>query len=143
MAPCRFETAVQQLRNRLIRCGPVSVAAAEDGVGDAGEGVGGQCLIAQPGRERGRVLRWFAVVGGADDQHGALRRQIRAVVVERGDGDLVAALDALAAEPVGDAFGRAQVRPEQHQQRGAMTVGRSARVFGREVLSPLVRLRGW
>jgi len=55
------------------------------------------------------------------------------VVVERGDGDLVAALHSLSAESVGDAFGGSQIRPEEHQQRRAMTGG------GRTSLRPVRR----
>ena len=43
-----LETAVQQLRNRLIRCGPVGVAASEDRVRHPGEGVGGQDAAPSP-----------------------------------------------------------------------------------------------
>ena len=61
-----------------------------------------------------------AVVGRADDQHGAVARQVVDVVVERAEGDVEAALGALLGEPGGDRLGGAEVRAEQHAQRGAV-----------------------
>ena len=126
----RLQRGVDPRRHRLVGRGPVAVAAAEDGVAHPrrrGRGV------VDPRAELRRVVRRLAVVGGGDDHDGALGRQLADRVVEPGGAGGVAAVGGLAGDPRGDVLGRAEVRAEEHQQRGAVPVGGSLLRLGRVV----------
>ena len=112
------ELLVEQGRDGLVGGGPLRVAAAEDGVGQAGGRIGGG--TPDPAAERGGVVGRGAVVGGADDQRGAVAGQVVDVVVERAEGDVEAAFGALLGQAGGDRLGGAEVGPEQHAERGAV-----------------------
>ena len=119
-AAVRGELVVEQRRHRLVRRGPFGVAAAEHAVRHTvRRAVGG---ARDPPAERGGVVRGSAVVGRADDEHGAVAGQVVDVVVERPEGHGEPALGALLRQPGRDRLGGAEVRAEQHRERGAVPV---------------------
>ncbi len=115
----------------LISRRPVAVAAAEDAVLDAGEGVGRQSRIAQLLAEFRGVVRRLAVVRGGDDHDGALLGQRVGVLVERPDRGAEAPDPRVVGDAVRDALGCAEIGAEQHQERRRMRVCRRSRIRGR------------
>ncbi len=119
-AAVRGELVVEQRRHRLVRRGPLGVAAAEDAVRHTvRRAVGG---ARDPPAERGGVVRGSTVVGRADDEHGAVAGQVVDVVVERPEGHGEPALGALLRQAGRDRLGGAEVRAEEHRERRAVPV---------------------
>ena len=113
----RRHPLVDEGRQLLEGVGPFPVAAAEHGVGDAGQ-VG--LVPGQPPGELDRVIRRGSVVGGGGDGDGAVAGQGVHVVVQRGQAGAEAAARPLGGELPGDLLGGAEVGSVQDQQRGAV-----------------------
>ena len=112
----RRQLLVNGPRNRLIGRGPVAVAAAEHPVAHLRERVLRQ-VAAKPFDELRGVIGRRAIVGGAENQHAALFRQLADEIIERRE----LGGKAIDLGEIGDAgrefLGGAEVRPVEHQQR--------------------------
>ena len=113
----RRHPLVDEGRQLLEGVGPFPVAAAEHGVGDAGQ-VG--LVPGQPPGELDRVIRRGSVAGGGGDGDGTVAEQGVHVVVQRGQAGAEAAARPLGGELPGDLLGGAEVGSVQDQQRGAV-----------------------
>ena len=123
--PVRLHLGVDHLGHPLVGRRPVAIAAAEDGVANAIEGIRTKGIVAQPIEEAGCVVRRGAVVGGRDDHHGPVLRQLLHVVVERGHGGREALGPAVVGDLVRYTLARAQVGAEEDQERRAALHRRS------------------
>ena len=123
LGPQRFQPAVNQLGHRLVSAGPIPVAAAKHGIPHPAQGMGRGRLVAQPTAEFHRVVGRGAVVRRRDDQHGAFGRELVDKVVQRAGSHIKVQRLGRVAHLLCHAFGRAHVRPKQHQQRRVVPLG--------------------
>ena len=112
----RGQLLVDDARHGLIGRRPVAVAAAEHGVAHLGERILRQVAVKPFDELRGVVGR-RAIVGGAEDQHPALLRQLADIIVERTEPGRKA-VDLGQIGHAGRQFlGGAEVGAVEHQQR--------------------------
>jgi hypothetical protein len=126
-------------RDRLIGRGPVAVAAAEHGVAHLGERILRQ-VAAEPFDELRGVVGRRAIVGGAEDQHAALLRQLADVIVERRQFGGKAVDLGEIGDAGGEFLGGAEVGAVEHQQR--RVVPRRVRARGAGASMPPPPRRG-
>jgi hypothetical protein len=112
-AMCR-QLLVDRARHGLIGRGPVAVAAAEHGVADLGERILRQAAV-QPFDELRGVIRSGAVVRGAEDQQGALLRQLADIIIKRTELGRKAVDLGKVSHPRRQFFCRAEVGAVEHQ----------------------------
>ncbi|SCE51322.1 hypothetical protein GA0115242_14522, partial [Streptomyces sp. SolWspMP-5a-2] len=109
------EAVVEAGGDLLVGGGPVAVADAEDGVGDAGQVV----VLVEAGGEGGGVVGGAAVVGGGGDDDGAVGGQPGGVRVQgRGLGG-AADRGGLVGEAGGELAAGAVVAAVQEERGGA------------------------
>ena len=92
MRAVSLKLRIDQCRYGLVGGGPVHVAAAEDGEGQTGSGVGRRCGVGDPAAEAFGVVGWVAVVGRAHHDQGSLVGQFAGVIIEGSQRDGITAV---------------------------------------------------
>ena len=113
LAAVLLEPGIEFSGHRLVRRGPLGVAATEDGVRQVVKCF--RSRLVEPLVELDGIVRRQPVIRGAN-QDRRFCGQLPGIIIEGTQGHLVAPLGSLLRQPSCDALRRPKVRPEQHGQ---------------------------
>ena len=78
--------------------------------------------IGDPAAEPRGVVRRVAVVGRADHNQGSFVRQLARVIIQSTQGHGIATIRTILGDAGGNSLGGAEVGPEQHHERGVVSL---------------------